>query len=552
MKALTLLASLPVVLSISQIAFGQPQHDISDTPDQNSRKGHGHSHRSKPNFILFLTDDQDSRSNSLDYMPHVNKYIRKEGTEFTNYYTTSAMCCPSRVSLWTGQFAHNTNVTSEGAPHGGYSKFTQQKLDDNWLPGWLEEAGYSNNYIGKFINGVTPNLKYAPKGFKKTHWEPLVNPGIYTFYDPIFATNDGPIERLTGSYQTDVISDKSIKLLDELVADKKNPFLFVISPTAPHDEVWFDNGRTTFTPPVPAERHKHLFKDARVPRLPNFNPDKQDKVSWIQTLPKLTKEEEDRLDEKFRDRIRSLQSTDELVERTPYEEDVNIPFIIRGPGIAKGRRSEAVATHTHFAATVLRLAGLQAPNHLDAPPIPVLAKDNRHEPTFQSETFAVEFWAGAFAENSTFTSPNNVYKSVRVIGEGYNLFYSVWCTGEHEYYDLTKDPYQIDNRYKQTLAKKPYLIDRLDALLNVLRTCKGKTCRDPWSVLHSGKEHGTKDENRHGHAGGKKVRSLKDALSKSYDKYYASLPRFAFKDCRNYYDSSNEVTVPRRPRQEEL
>ncbi|KAF9164832.1 hypothetical protein DFQ26_000963 [Actinomortierella ambigua] len=584
MKAFALLAPLAAILSISKLALGQLQHDSIDAPDQGPGLHDVHGRGSKPNFIVFLTDDQDQRYNSLDYMPLVNKYIRKEGTEFTNYYTTSAMCCPSRVSLWTGQFAHNTNITDESAPHGGYSKFTEQKLDDNWLPGWLEAAGYSNNYIGKFINGVTQSRKYAPKGFKNTHWEPLVSPGIYTFYDPIFATNDGPIERLTGKYQTDVISDKSIKLLDDLATNKTDPFLLVISPTAPHDEVWFDKGRTIFTPPVPAKRHEHLFKDARVPRSPNFNPDDQDKVSWIQTLPKLTQDEEAQLDEKFRNRLRSLQATDELVERviqrledhgqldntyiiyttdngyhlgthrmyagkqTAYEEDVNIPFLIRGPGVAKGRQNDAVATHTHFAATVLRLAGLPTPDHLDAPSIPVLAQDDRNAASFQSETFAVEFWAGAFMENKTFRSTQNVYKSVRVFGNGNNFFYSVWCTGEHELYDLTKDPYQIHNAYAQTLVKKPYLIDRLDALLNVLRTCKGQTCRDPWSVLHP------IEEPNGGNKGGplKKVRSLKDALSKSYDDYYASLPRFAFKDCRNYYDASNELTVPKSPPREDL
>jgi N-acetylglucosamine-6-sulfatase len=32
---------------------------------------------------------------------------------------------------------------------------------------------------------------------------------------------------------------------------------------------------------------------------------------------------------------------------------------------------------------------------------------------------------------------NNTYKALRVIGENYNLYYSVWCTNEHELYDLS-------------------------------------------------------------------------------------------------------------------
>ena len=39
---------------------------------------------------------------------------------------------------------------------------------------------------------------------------------------------------------------------------------------------------------------------------------------------------------------------------------------------------------------------------------------------------------------------NNTYKALRIIGKNYNLFYSVWCTNEHELYDLKVgllDPY---------------------------------------------------------------------------------------------------------------
>ncbi|KAF9411412.1 hypothetical protein BGZ76_005350 [Entomortierella beljakovae] len=480
------------------------------------------------------------------------------------------MCCPSRVSLWSGQFAHNHNVTDESPPHGSYTKFVSQKLDQNWLPTWLQAAGYSNNYIGKFINGVTPSLKLAPKGFDKDHWEPLVSPGIYTFYSPLFATNDGPLEAHEGVYQTDIISDKSIAILDDLAKNKSNPFLFVISPTAPHDEVWQTPKGTIFTPPLPAKRHEHLFPNAKAPRHPNFNPEKNDKVSWIGTLPRLNETEIEAIDATYRARLQSLQATDELVERvikrleengqldntyivyttdngyhlgthrmfagkqTAFEEDTNIPFIIRGPGIAKNKKSNAVATHTHFPATVLKLANLPIPDELDAHSIPVLENKKVYGKDQPTEAFSVEFWSNAFMENTTARFDTNTYKSVRLIGQGYNLLYTVWCTGEKEYYDLVRDPFQIKNIYRQT---KPSFLDRLDALLNVLRTCKGPTCRDPWSVIH----HKTKSDH---HSNGDKVRSLKDALNKKYDRFYADQPKFSFKGCIPYYLTDNEITTP--------
>ncbi|KAF9366857.1 hypothetical protein BGX34_003957 [Mortierella sp. NVP85] len=573
MKTVSILAPL-AILSLSQLITPVKSNPSSQEPLAQAHEENTHGHRGhsrKPNFLVILTDDQDLRMNSLDHLPLIQKYLRDEGTEFTNYYTTTAMCCPSRVSLWSGQFAHNHNVTDESPPHGSYTKFVSQKLDQNWLPTWLQKAGYSNNYIGKFINGVSPTLKHAPKGFDKDHWEPLVAPNIYTFYSPIFSTNDGPLEAHTGVYQTDVISDKSVAILDGLAKNKSQPFLFVVSPTAPHDEVWFTPGKANveFTPPVPAKRHEGLFKDLKAPRHPNFNPEKNDKVSWIGQLPRLSQYDVDRIDAKYRARIQSLQATDELVERlvkrlkhngqldntyivyttdngyhlgthrmyagkqTAFEEDTNIPFIIRGPGVAKGIKSNAVATHTHFPATVLKLAGLPVPDELDAHSIPVLANKAVYGKDQSSEAFAVEFWSQAFMENSTGRYDTNTYKSVRLIGHGYNLLYTVWCTGEKEYYDLVQDPFQVKNLYHKA---KPSLLDRLDALLNVLRTCKGPTCRDPWSVIHA------KDP-KLGH-GKKHVRSLKDALDKKYDTFYSGFPKFEFKSCLQYYLPSNEVTNP--------
>jgi arylsulfatase A-like enzyme len=62
----------------------------------------------KPNIVFIFTDDQDYRMDSLDYMPNVQKYLVKQGTTYKNHYATIAVCCPSRVGLLRGQYAHNT------------------------------------------------------------------------------------------------------------------------------------------------------------------------------------------------------------------------------------------------------------------------------------------------------------------------------------------------------------------------------------------------------------------------------------------------------------
>lgn len=72
----------------------------------------------RPNVVFILTDDQDLHMNSLDFMPNLQKHLVQEGTFYEKHYATIALCCPSRVSLWTGRAAHNTNVTDVNPPYG--------------------------------------------------------------------------------------------------------------------------------------------------------------------------------------------------------------------------------------------------------------------------------------------------------------------------------------------------------------------------------------------------------------------------------------------------
>ena len=72
----------------------------------------------QPNIVFIITDDQDLHMGSLDYMPLVKKHLLDEGTFYKRHFCTIALCCPSRVSLWSGKAAHNTNVTDVKPPYG--------------------------------------------------------------------------------------------------------------------------------------------------------------------------------------------------------------------------------------------------------------------------------------------------------------------------------------------------------------------------------------------------------------------------------------------------
>lgn len=69
-----------------------------------------------------------------------------------------------------------------------------------------------------------------------------------------------------------------------------------------------------------------------------------------------------------------------------------------------------------------------------------------------------------------------------------------------------------------------HLHDRIDSLLMVLKSCKGKTCQIPWGVPHP-------DET---------VGCLKDALRSKFDTFYKAQPRVSFSSCQLGYIKDEE------------
>ncbi|KAF4980233.1 hypothetical protein FZEAL_3712 [Fusarium zealandicum] len=531
----------------------------------------------KKNIVFILTDDQDSVLDSVAYMPLLNKHIVDKGTSFVNHFTTTAICCPSRVSLWTGKQPHNTNVTDVKPPYGGYPKFVSQGLNENYLPVWLQEAGYSTYYTGKLFNAHSIDNYNSPfpAGWTGTNF--LVDPGTYSYLNPIYQRNREPPVQHNGSHTSDLISGYAHELLEEAI-NSKDPFFVAISPIAPHSNMEGNRreggGARSMTIPIPAERHSHLFEGVQVPRTDNFNPDSPSGVSWIRELPQLNDSSVSYIDEYYRARLQALQGVDEIVEqvvqqlddagiledtyiiytsdngfhmghhRLPpgktcgFDEDIRVPLFIRGPGFSGGSVETAVTTHIDLAPTVLKLAGVELRSDFDGTPIPVLPGGREPPGDTRHEHVAVEYWGTALAEGEIggfdgkgqTAMPNNTYKGVRIVHEDYDLYYSAWCSNEHELYDLKTDPGQVKNLFPiggpgvnkdETLlgTSIAQVVSRLDALMLVLKSCKGKSCTEPWKVLHPDGD----------------VASLQDALREEFDSFYKQQVKVRFDRCEDGY-----------------
>ncbi len=70
----------------------------------------------RPNIIFILTDDQPYHT--IQYMPTVRDVLVKQGVNFENGFLTTPLCCPSRVSILTGEYVHNYKVFTDRMPLG--------------------------------------------------------------------------------------------------------------------------------------------------------------------------------------------------------------------------------------------------------------------------------------------------------------------------------------------------------------------------------------------------------------------------------------------------
>ena len=136
----------------------------------------------KPSFVVIQTDDEtlDQLYAALNVggvdvqaMPYTLALIAGRGITFNRYYVPYPLCCPSRVSLLTGRYAHNHNVRGNVPPNGGFTGFKARQAYSHNLAPWLQAAGYRTIHIGKFLNGYGDEPfdegKDVPPGWNAWH-----------------------------------------------------------------------------------------------------------------------------------------------------------------------------------------------------------------------------------------------------------------------------------------------------------------------------------------------------------------------------------------------
>jgi arylsulfatase A-like enzyme len=447
----------------------------------------------RPNIVYVLADDLDS--SLVQYMPKLNELIGAAGISFTNYYVTSAVCCPSRVSMMRGQYPHNTTVLTN---EDGFAKFHQLGLESSTIATWLQSAGYRTALMGKYLNGyLEPRgaglFEYVPPGWSE--WD-VAGDG---FREVDYTMNHNGTLTQYGHSPQDVLTDVLRARAETFISkstEAGRPFFLELSTFAPH------------FPYTVLDRYANTYPGVTAPRPPSFNARGQGEPKWLAVQPSLTAADIAALDAQYRRRVQAVQGIDELIghlfdtlkrtgeldntyfvfssdngyhvgqhrlqpgKQSAYDSDIRVPLIVRGPGIAHGS-VDAMTMNIDLAPTFASLAGVPAPEFVDGRSLVPLLRGST--PTDWREVVFVEHEGPTAVPGDPDYQRDDNPTRYAAIRSADRLFVE-YQSGEYELYDYATDPHELVNRVASTSATE---LAGYRRTLDALRSCRAETCRAP-------------------------------------------------------------------------
>jgi N-acetylglucosamine-6-sulfatase len=453
-----------------------------------------------PNIVFILTDDLSWNLLNPRFAPHIVD-LERRGETFTNYFVADSLCCPSRATIFTGLFPHDTKVVTNLPPNGGYQKFESEHLDRKTFAVALHRAGYATAMLGKYLNGygdpkMTPQTAPVPPGWTDWHVSNRTGYGEYNY----FLNDNGAVHYYAGphKYGVDVLNAYARSFIKRV---KRKPFIVDVSTFAPH------------APYTPALRNAHDFPDLREPRDPSFNTSNLNPPTWLADRKPLRRYQIARIDRAFRKRAQSVEAVDKLVadveatlaaahltdrtyivftsdngyhlgqhrldrgKQTAFDTDIRVPLIVVGPDVPRGRTVTQVTQNVDLYPTFLQLAGRAPSSPIDGRSLVPLLHPSSRTPAWRTVALVEHHGANDDPSDPDFEgggSNPTAYTAIRISAKRFpgfngpvNAVYVEYKDREHEieYYDLNSDRYERDNTAKTlTAAQRLELHKTLTAL----------------------------------------------------------------------------------------
>jgi arylsulfatase A len=427
-----------------------------------------------PNILLIHADDLGygdlgAYGQVRFQTPELDRLAR-EGTRFTQYYSGSTVCAPSRAALMTGRHTGHVWVRGNGD--------IPLREEDTTVAETLRGAGYRTAVIGKWGLGA-PDTAGAPdkKGFEYSYGFIDHRHAHRQYTDHLWRNGERVAVDVERDYVNDLFTSETMAFIKR---EDRRPFFIYLNYTVPHAEMRapadameplkgrypetpFVNEKAdarltgaTFTSPSLGYRSQPTPRAAFVAMVTRMDRDVgrlmdllRDRGIERRTLVLFTSDNgphrEGGADPQFFNSSGGLRG----IKRDLYEGGIRVPMIARWPGtVPAGRASDHVWTHWDVHPTLAVVAGTAPPAGLDGMS---MARALRGQPQPSHEFLYWEFHERGFQQAVRMGR----WKAVRLKSGG-----------PIELYDLESDP----GEERDVAGTKPDIVAKIEAYLEKART----------------------------------------------------------------------------------
>lgn len=418
----------------------------------------------KPNLLLIVTDDQ--RPETLAVMGGTKANF---DVDFPTGIVTTPNCCPSRASILSGRYAHSHGVKSN-AQRPNFVDDEAQSLGP-----WLKQQGYYTALMGKYMNSYKAE-EAVPPGWDEFYafaWKAdgnvMGNGDLYNNFG-LKEKESGPSggervvsypnEKYPAPYSTRLFGQFGSRFIrrahDEAYNPDEKPWALVIFTNAPNR--WYSVEPRYRDYPLPAWTQRPSYLEPDMTDKPHEilrSPFRM--LTYGETFPAIREAQ-----------LRTLLSVDDMVDRVfdtvdeyeerentwgifssdngvawgehhlgqkqhAYEESIRVPFRMAVPGVGPRTVGGAIAANIDIAPTLLEAAGIRPPESIHGMSLKSLALGTGPACPCPRDVL-IENWGGNNTSPLTWQGIRNR-----------RWTYVSFPSGSKELYDLTKDPYQLDN-----------------------------------------------------------------------------------------------------------
>lgn len=190
--------------------------------------------KSRPNIVIFLSDDQGWGDLSINGNQNLNTpnidQIGRNGAQFRHFYV-QPVCSPTRAELLTGRYHPRSGVfsTSEGGE--------RIDLSERTLADVFKQAGYATGAFGKWHSGM--QYPYHPNGRGFTEFYGFCSGHWGDYFSPPLEHNGKPVQGK--GFTADDFTDHALAFIEQ---NKNRPFVAYVPFNTPHspmqvpDEWW--------------------------------------------------------------------------------------------------------------------------------------------------------------------------------------------------------------------------------------------------------------------------------------------------------------------------